>query len=242
MGAMALITQALGVQTVLGAFIAGVLVGESPILTKAYRRAAARHGRRVLRARLLRSRRPQFRSDDPRSLRDGSGPDGGARVRRQSRQISRRFPRRRDLARLSLAESLALAIGMNARGSTEVIVASVGLSIGALTSNLYSMIVTMAVLTTCAMPPALRWALRANAAETRREGAARARSLRGQGLRRQYGAVSRRCERSSEWPSRLAPSRPAGRSAGQAHRPCCMSSRTPPGAVRAESRAKSHPT
>jgi nucleotide-binding universal stress UspA family protein len=48
---------------------------------------------------------------------------------------------------------------MNARGSTEVIVASVGLSTGALTSNLYSMIVTMALLTTSATPPALRWAL-----------------------------------------------------------------------------------
>ena len=33
-GAMALATQALGLQTVLGAFIAGVLVGESPILTE----------------------------------------------------------------------------------------------------------------------------------------------------------------------------------------------------------------
>ena len=55
------------------------------------------------------------------------------------------------IGRLSCAESLAVAIGMNARGSTEVIVASIGLSVGALSSNLYSMIVTMAVLTTCAM-------------------------------------------------------------------------------------------
>jgi Kef-type K+ transport system membrane component KefB len=61
--------------------------------------------------------------------------------------------------RLSRPESLALTIGMNARGSTEVIVASIGLSIGALSQNLYTMIVTMAVLTTCAMPPTLRWAL-----------------------------------------------------------------------------------
>ncbi len=64
------------------------------------------------------------------------------------------------IGRLSRAESLALAIGMNARGSTELIVASIGLSVGALSSSLYSMIVTMAVLTTCAMPPALRWALK----------------------------------------------------------------------------------
>ena len=34
MGTMALITSSFGVQTVLGAFIAGVLIGESPILTE----------------------------------------------------------------------------------------------------------------------------------------------------------------------------------------------------------------
>ncbi len=49
--------------------------------------------------------------------------------------------------------------GMNARGSTEVIVASIGLSIGVLSHNLFTMIVTMAVITTMAMPPTLRWAL-----------------------------------------------------------------------------------
>ena len=34
MGAMALITQLIGVNTVLGAFVAGILIGESPILTR----------------------------------------------------------------------------------------------------------------------------------------------------------------------------------------------------------------
>ena len=48
---------------------------------------------------------------------------------------------------------------MNARGSTEVIVATIGLSMGALSQNLFTMIVTMAVVTTMAMPPTLRWAL-----------------------------------------------------------------------------------
>src|SRR5260221_5355613 len=33
-GTMALITHAIGVHTVLGAFVAGILVGQSPILTK----------------------------------------------------------------------------------------------------------------------------------------------------------------------------------------------------------------
>jgi len=34
MGVMALATQLIGVHTVLGAFVAGILVGESPILTR----------------------------------------------------------------------------------------------------------------------------------------------------------------------------------------------------------------
>jgi nucleotide-binding universal stress UspA family protein len=61
---------------------------------------------------------------------------------------------------LSRAESLALGCGMNARGSTEVIVATIGLSMGVLSQSLFTLIVTMAVLTTLAMPPMLRWALR----------------------------------------------------------------------------------
>ena len=64
-----------------------------------------------------------------------------------------------EIGGLTRRESLALGIAMNARGSTEVIIASIGLSIGALTSDLYTIIVAMAIATTMAMPPTLRWAL-----------------------------------------------------------------------------------
>src|SRR6185295_7560253 len=64
-----------------------------------------------------------------------------------------------ELGGLSRRESLALATGMNARGSTEVIVATIGLSMGALSQDLFTMVVAMAILTTLAMPPTLRWAL-----------------------------------------------------------------------------------
>ena len=63
------------------------------------------------------------------------------------------------LGGLTVRELLALGTGMNARGSTEVIVASIGLSMGALSANLFTMIVAMAIITTIAMPPTLRWAL-----------------------------------------------------------------------------------
>jgi nucleotide-binding universal stress UspA family protein len=64
-----------------------------------------------------------------------------------------------EIGGLTRREAFALACGMNARGSTEVIVATIGLSMGALTQNLFTMIVTMAVVTTMAMPPMLRFAL-----------------------------------------------------------------------------------
>ena len=63
------------------------------------------------------------------------------------------------LGGLTGAESLALATALNARGSTEVIIASIGLSMGALSNQLYTMIVAMAVVTTMIMPPTLRWML-----------------------------------------------------------------------------------
>jgi nucleotide-binding universal stress UspA family protein len=63
------------------------------------------------------------------------------------------------LGGLNRKESFALASGMNARGSTEVIIATIGLSMGVLSQNLFSIIVTMAILTTMAMPPMLRAAL-----------------------------------------------------------------------------------
>jgi hypothetical protein len=48
---------------------------------------------------------------------------------------------------------------MNARGSTEVIVATIGRSMGVLNQDLFTTIVAMAVVTTMSMPPMLRWAL-----------------------------------------------------------------------------------
>jgi hypothetical protein len=60
---------------------------------------------------------------------------------------------------LTAREALALAVGMNARGTTEVIVATIGLSIGVLTKDFYTLIVVMAITTTMLMPPMLRWAL-----------------------------------------------------------------------------------
>jgi len=157
MCAMSLITSAVGVHAVLGAFVAGVLIGESPILT--------RHIDEQLRGLITAFFAPVFfglagLSADLSILANGRlaaitglivviaslGKFGGGFLGGV-------------LGGLSGRENLALASGMNARGSTEIIIASVGLSIGALSHDLFTMIVAMAVITTMAMPPTLRWAL-----------------------------------------------------------------------------------
>ena len=157
MAAMALTTHLIGVHTVLGAFVAGILIGESPILS--------RHIDEQLRGLITAFFAPVFfgaagLSADLTILADPTialftagliviaslGKFGGAFVGAEIGGLTRR-------------EGFALACGMNARGSTEVIIATVGLSMGALNPNLFTMIVAMAVITTMAMPPTLRWAL-----------------------------------------------------------------------------------
>jgi Kef-type K+ transport system membrane component KefB/nucleotide-binding universal stress UspA family protein len=157
MGVMALTTHAIGIHTVLGAFVAGILIGESPILSH--------HIDEQLRGLVVALFMPVFFSlaglrADLSVLKNPQlillalgliaiasiGKFGGAFLGGAAGGLSRR-------------ESLALACGMNARGSTEVIVATIGLSLGVISQDLFTMIVAMAIVTTLAMPPMLRWAL-----------------------------------------------------------------------------------
>lgn len=153
--AMSLTTELIGVHTALGAFIAGILIGQSPILTEQIENQ--------LRGFVFAFFSPVFFAlaglgMDLRTLFDPTlalftvgiivvasiGKFSGALVGGR-------------MGGLTFRESLALGVGLNARGSTEVIIASIGLAMGALSNQLYTMIVAMAVITTMAMPPMLRW-------------------------------------------------------------------------------------
>ncbi len=152
---MALTTELIGVHSALGAFVAGILIGQSPILSE--------HIESQLRGFIIAFFSPVFFAVaglgmDLRTLLDPAllgftlaviliasiGKFLGALAGGM-------------LGGLNWLESLALATGLNARGSTEVIIATIGLSMGALSNQLYTMIVAMAVVTTMAMPPTLRW-------------------------------------------------------------------------------------
>ncbi|MCP5411903.1 MAG: cation:proton antiporter [Alphaproteobacteria bacterium] len=157
MGLFALATHLLGVRDVLGAFMAGVLIGESPILTS--------HIEQQLRGMIAAFFMPVFfglsgLSADLTILTSTqialltAGLIAIASIGKFSGAFAGAV-----LGRLTWREGIALGCAMNARGSTEVIVASIGLSMGALTGDMYTMIVTMALVTTMAMPPMLRAAL-----------------------------------------------------------------------------------
>lgn len=156
-GLLALTTHFIGVHSVLGAFVAGVLIGQSPILTRQIDTqfrglitglfAPIFFGVAGLHADLSILRDPHMALLALGFVLIASvGKFGGAFIGGA-------------VGGLKPAECLALASGMNARGSTEVIVASIGLSIGALSESLFTIIVAMAVITTLAMPPMLRWSL-----------------------------------------------------------------------------------
>jgi K+:H+ antiporter len=155
--AMALTTDLIGVHSALGAFIAGVVIGQSPILKG--------HIEQALRSLILAFFSPVFfavagLSMDLTTLADPTMLGlavGFVAIASVGKTVGALMGGR--LAGLSGRESLALATGLNARGSTEVIVATIGMSLGVLSEPLYTLIVTMAIITTMAMPPTLRWAL-----------------------------------------------------------------------------------
>ena len=157
MFALALVTNFIGVHTVLGAFVAGIMIGQSPILTK--------HIEEQLRGLIVALFMPIFfgvagLAIDLKVLSDlhllglaliligiaSIGKLGGCYLGSR-------------LARLNHQEALAVGFAMNARGSTEVILATIGLTMGVLNQQLFTIIVLMAVATTICMPPLLRWAL-----------------------------------------------------------------------------------
>jgi Kef-type K+ transport system membrane component KefB/nucleotide-binding universal stress UspA family protein len=152
------ITQALGVEAVLGAFIAGILLGRSR-----YARHEVEEQLETFTTAIL---APIFfataglRVDlsllgDPEiafwavvvfavaSISKFLGSMIGAR-----------------LSGLASREGMALGTALNARGALEIVIATVGLSLGVLNDASYTIVVIMAIATSVMAPPMLRWLVR----------------------------------------------------------------------------------
>lgn len=67
------------------------------------------------------------------------------------------------IGRLDHWDSLVVAAGMNARGLVGIVAAGVGMRLGLLTEGMYAIVVTIAVITSIAAPPLMAWSIRRSA-------------------------------------------------------------------------------
>ncbi len=163
------LTHALGLEAVLGAFVVGLLVGRVKRFDQ-----AARHAFEVFTLGIL---APIFfataglRVDlttlsTPTSLLVA----GGVLLVAIAGKFIGAFVGARGTG-LSNWEGIAIGAGLNARGALEIIVATIGVSVGVLTGTTYTIIVLVAIVTSLLAPPVLRVALgniEPSAAELRR--------------------------------------------------------------------------
>jgi K+:H+ antiporter len=150
----AIATQAIGIHAVFGAFIAGLMLREAARLRKS--------DRTELEGATLGFLAPIFFAysglrADLSSLRDPIVPLLVLAVACAAKLAGCTLGGL--LGRLGVRESIAVAVGMNARGGMGILVALVGLSLGVLTPQMYTIIIMVAVVTSLMTPPLLTWAI-----------------------------------------------------------------------------------
>jgi len=154
----AVITQAIGVEAVLGAFIAGIVIGRSP-----YQHPQVRRTIELLAAAVF---APIFFASagiyvDLRALATGSGLFWGlviVAVATVTKLVGSYVGAR--LGGMPHRHGLAIGLGLNARGAMEIVLATIAFGLGVFSSDAYTIIVLMAMVTSIMAPPLLRRALR----------------------------------------------------------------------------------
>ena len=152
------VTQALGLEAVLGAFVMGILFGQMPRLPQEVHQKLTTislavftpiffavaglkvNARALLEPRLLLI---ALLVIAVATLGKVVGTYLGARL----------------IGRRDHWTSLSFGAGLNARGAMEIIIATIGLELGILSQDMFSIIVVMAMATSLMAPPALRWVL-----------------------------------------------------------------------------------
>jgi Kef-type K+ transport system membrane component KefB len=155
---LAAVTQWLGVEAVLGALIAGVVLGRSR-----YQRDDVKHTIEALSKSIF---APIFFATaglyvDLSVLTDRRAATWTLAllaVAAVAKLVGSYVGGR--ISGLSSTASVAAGIGLNARGAMEIVLATIGLTLGALSDVSYGMIVLLAVVTSLLVPPLLRPVLR----------------------------------------------------------------------------------
>ncbi len=149
------LTQALGIHAIFGAFVAGLIVSESPRIKEATLES--------LDSMVLGVFAPVFFAYSGLQVQALTLPGweitalvlGGAIL---GKVIGAGLGAR--LGGMRLRESIAVGIGLSARGSTELVVARIGMDLGVLGPPMYALIILIPIVTSLATPPLLRLSLR----------------------------------------------------------------------------------
>lgn len=152
------ITQSLNLEAVLGAFVMGILLGQMPRLPEAVHHKLttmaigvftpiffAVAGLKVNVQSLL----------EPRLI----GITALVIFVATAGKIAGTYAGARLIGRRDHWTALSFGAGLNARGAMEIIIATIGLQLGILGQDMFSIIVLMAMATSLMAPPALRWTL-----------------------------------------------------------------------------------
>lgn len=151
----AFVTQAIGVHAVFGAFIAGVMLGNGSARVR-------KQDRDELEALTLGFLAPIFFAysgfkADVSTLSNPLIPAIVLAIACGAKFIGAGAGGL--LGGLRWREALAVAIGMNARGGMEVLAALIGLSLGVLTPQMYTVVILVAIVTSVITPGLLSWSL-----------------------------------------------------------------------------------
>ncbi len=152
------ITQALGVEAVLGAFIAGIVLGRSP-----YQHASVRRTIHLMAAAVF---APIFFASagmyvDLGALASTTGVFWGLVVIAVATftKLAGSYLGARVVGMPS-SQGYAIGIGLNARGAMEIVLATIAFNLMVFSQDAYTIIVIMAIATSLMAPPMLRRALR----------------------------------------------------------------------------------
>ncbi|MBV8454543.1 MAG: cation:proton antiporter, partial [Deltaproteobacteria bacterium] len=150
----AIITQAIGIHAVFGAFIAGVMIGRSARMRQS--------DRAQLEAVTMSVLAPVFFAysglkADIFAIKSFEIPALVLGVACVGKFLGCGLGGM--LSGLRRQETFAVAAGMNARGGMGIVVALIGLALGVLTPEMYTVILMVAIVTSLAAPPLLSWTL-----------------------------------------------------------------------------------
>jgi Kef-type K+ transport system membrane component KefB/nucleotide-binding universal stress UspA family protein len=152
------LTQLIGVEAVLGAFVAGIVLGRSR-----YQQAEVRHALETVVHGFL---APVFfatagLSVDLASLASPTNALSALVVVAVAAvaKLAGSYLGAK-LGGMTSREGIAIGIGLNARGAMEIVVATIGLGLGVLNASSYAVVVMLAISTSMMAPPLLRRILR----------------------------------------------------------------------------------